>query len=188
MQGGQQGEDSGSTKIKELGQTDLQGGSEGITQAVFRLRQASQGRFLRLRGSRARPNWLWMVNLRGRPWAESAPLSMSWMFHGQSDETTRAGPSLAGWLAGLFRGAVGGGVCAIQRRDSRFRFESLGEHSGEADCWLDRVSNAAFHRVWSKLADRRGTAVGVRPDQREPRLSVASNVTGTGLRPLRLLG
>lgn len=63
---------------------DLQGGSEGITHAVFRLRQASQGRFLRLRGSRARPNWLWMVNLRGRPWAESAPLSIGWIVLGMS--------------------------------------------------------------------------------------------------------
>ncbi|UKZ57461.1 hypothetical protein TrVGV298_011318 [Trichoderma virens] len=70
--GGQQGGDG------QRARPNLQGGSEGITQAVFRLRQASQGRFLRLRGSRARPNWLWMVNLRGRPWAESAPLSMAW--------------------------------------------------------------------------------------------------------------
>lgn len=60
---------------------NLQGGSEGITQAVLRRRQASQGRFLRLRGCLARPNWLWIVNLRGRPDANtdagSAPLCMA---------------------------------------------------------------------------------------------------------------
>lgn len=81
----------------------LQGGSEGITQAVFRLRQASQGRFLRLRGCLARPNWLWMVNLRGRacwPWANgSAPLSMSCVTRAFHGERVVRRPALA--LAGL---------------------------------------------------------------------------------------
>lgn len=42
-----------------------QGGSEVMTHAVLRRRQASQGLFLRLRGWRALPKLLRMLNLRG---------------------------------------------------------------------------------------------------------------------------
>lgn len=97
---------AGGDRTTKPARSHLQGGSEGITQAVLRLRQASQGRFLRLRGCLARPNWLWMVNLRGRacwPWANgSAPLSMSCViraFHGER-LVRRPGCSwtgLAGW-------------------------------------------------------------------------------------------
>lgn len=45
----------------------LHGGSEVMTQAVLRLRHASQGLFLRLRRSRGFPKLLWITNLRGRP-------------------------------------------------------------------------------------------------------------------------
>lgn len=43
-----------------------------MTQAVLRRRQASQGRFFRLRRSRAWPKLLWMVNLRRRATAAEA--------------------------------------------------------------------------------------------------------------------
>lgn len=99
-----------------------------MTQAVFRFRQASQGRFLRLRGCRGRPNWLWMVNLRGRPWAESAPLSMvsgSVGVSGARSSSVWRGAFLRrvavtglcqtrGWLAGWLVGWVGRSV--VRRR------------------------------------------------------------------------
>ncbi|UKZ61791.1 uncharacterized protein TrAtP1_003049 [Trichoderma atroviride] len=124
----------------------LQGGSEGITQAVLRLRQASQGRFLRLRGCLARPNWLWMVNLRGRawPWANgSAPLSMSCVTRAFDGERVVRRPgwswSWTGWTgwAGLAGGSCLRRTAGGDGEDETNKAKAvawLGERCGEASC------------------------------------------------------
>lgn len=146
----------------------------------MRLRQASQGRFLRLRGCLARPNWLWMVNLRGRacwPWANgSAPLSMSCVtraFHGERVVRRPALPGLAGARV-LCRRTVGGDGEKRQTKQTRVARRTQRRSSFS---WPDAASR--FHCTLVRVG-RHVAGNGLWAVCREATLAVASNVTGPG--------
>lgn len=168
------------------GTRHLQGGSEGITHAVLRLRQASQGRFLRLRGCLARPNWLWMVNLRGRacwPWTDgSAPLSMSCVSRGEANRGESRPDGRLGlvrrWLAWWSLCDPERGSSRVARRTRRpSRFQT--RRRVEVQVSLRLVQVGRHKRGTKEMAPRVEEKIASRwpPCRRRP--SVMSNVTRT---------
>lgn len=115
----------------------LQGGSEVMTQAVLRLRQASQGRFLRLLRSLGLPKVLWMTNLRERACAalvaagsdDEVLLASSWSWW--SGRPAASPPNAAGGTPFMLQ--AGGAGAGPGREQAKAETISLERRAGQGE-------------------------------------------------------